>query len=161
MLIRLVIENVFSFDERKEFNTIPYQKLRTLNEHKYHISDFDILKSASVYGANGAGKSNLVKALLLLQNMINEDEIPFPMQKSRFKFGQKKDQILMVEFFQDGTPFYYAVKLRNGRISEEELYISGPGRKKMICYSSGKLMKTTIPKSLLCRSLKRMKRVSY
>src|SRR5699024_11538120 len=92
------------------------------------ISNFNILKLASIYGANGAGKSNLVKALFLLQKMVTEEEIPFHLRKSRFKFSENQDQVFAVEFFQDSTPFYYAIKLTEGRIAEEELYLSGLGK---------------------------------
>ena len=54
MLIRFVIENMFSFGERKEFTTIPNKRLKTLQEHKYNIDGFEILKLSSIYGANGA-----------------------------------------------------------------------------------------------------------
>ena len=63
MLIRFVIENMFSFGERKEFTTIPNKKLKTLQNHKYNIDGFEVLKLSSIYGANGAGKSNLIKSL--------------------------------------------------------------------------------------------------
>ena len=58
MLVRFILKNVLSFAESKEFNTIPNNRLKTLEHHKYDISsDFSILKIASLYGANGAGKS--------------------------------------------------------------------------------------------------------
>lgn len=133
MLIRFVVENVFSFGERKEFNMIPYKRLKTLKRHIYNISDFDILKMASVYGANGAGKSNLIKALLLFQKLIVKEEIPLSLKDSHFKLNSKsknKDQIFAIEYFQNGTPFYYALAISNERIAKEELYQSGLGKSK-------------------------------
>jgi len=62
MLIRFVIENFFSFGERKEFTTIPNQRLKTLGHHKYNDCNFSFLKISSIYGANGVGKSNLIKS---------------------------------------------------------------------------------------------------
>ena len=39
MLIRLVVNNLFSFGSQREFTTIPNNRLKTLNHHKYEISD--------------------------------------------------------------------------------------------------------------------------
>ena len=130
MLIRFVIENLFSFGERKEFTTIPNNRLGTLKEHNYLFDDFAILKLSSIYGANGAGKSNLIKALYLLQKLVVNEEVPFQLKDSKFKFNpiDDKRQLLVVEFMQDEIPFYYGLELYESTIITEELYISGLGK---------------------------------
>ena len=133
MLIRFTIENVFSFGERKEFNMLPYPRLGTLKSHRYNIIDFEILKMASIYGANGAGKSNLVKALYYLQKLVINEGIPLRLRESQFKFHPKdsvKSQLFAIEFIQDNIPFYYGIEILNGLIQTEELYKSGLGKKK-------------------------------
>ncbi|MDR9401605.1 MAG: AAA family ATPase [Psychroflexus sp.] len=129
MLIRFVIENMFSFGERKEFTTIPNKRLKTLQDHKYNVDDFEILKLSSIYGANGAGKSNLIKSLFYFQRLITREEIPFRLKDTQYKFGNQKEQILAIEFIQDGTPLYYGIVLSEDKISTEELYVSGLGKK--------------------------------
>lgn len=132
MLIRLVIENLFSFGDRKEFTTIPNSRLKTLNHHKYKINGFDILKTSSIYGANGAGKSNLIKSLHLFQKLVTKEEVPFKLKNTQFKFNSsecEQKQIFAIEFIQDETPFYYGIELLNNLIYTEELYISGLGTK--------------------------------
>ncbi len=131
MLIRFVIENVFSFGERKEFNMLPRPRLRTLNSHRYSLGGFDVLKMSAIYGANGAGKSNLIKALGLLQDIVLKEEVPFRSRDVRFKFGDaqaRPGQMLAVEFIQDETAFYYGVEVANGLFLTEELYFSGLGK---------------------------------
>lgn len=133
MLIRFVVENVFSFGEQKEFNTFPNKRLKTLNHHKYDIDGFDILKMASIYGANGAGKSNLVRSLQLFQELVVDEEIPFRLNDAQFKFNDSEDnkkQIFAIEFIQDETTFYYGIELLENLILTEELYLSGLGKKK-------------------------------
>ncbi len=133
MLIRFTIENIYSFGERKEFNMIPYTRLGTLNFHRYNLLDFEVLKMASIYGANGAGKSNLIKALYYLQKIIIKEEIPVGLEKSQFKFlpeDSSKNQLFAVEFIQDNTAFYYGIELFDGLVITEELYKSGLGKKK-------------------------------
>jgi uncharacterized protein len=130
MLIRFIVENIFSFGDRKEFTTIPNSKLKTLNDHKFNETEFPILKLSSIYGANGAGKSNLVHALMLLQQLAVNDEIQFRLNDSQFKFnnGKNKKQVLAIEFIQDHHAFYYALELFEGKVSTEELYTSGLGK---------------------------------
>ena len=107
MLIRFVIENLFSFGESKEFTTIPKKRLKTFQEHKYNYDGFEILKLSSIYGANGAGKSNLIKSLFQFQKLVTREEVPFKLKDTQNKFGIGKDQILAVEFIQDNIPLYF------------------------------------------------------
>ena len=99
MLIRFVVENFFSFGERKEFTTIPSKRLKTLQHHKYNYDDFNILKIGSIYGANGSGKSNLIKSLGLIQKLIISDNYPWRLKNSKFKLNNPTDsqnQVLAV-----------------------------------------------------------------
>ncbi|HNF14627.1 MAG TPA: ATP-binding protein [Leptospiraceae bacterium] len=130
MLIRFVMENIYSFGERKEFNMIPYTRIRSQEHHIYKYDSVSVLKMASIYGANGAGKSNLVKALLLLKSIVAGEELPPSVGASKFKFHpEDQKQVLAVEFIQEKIPFYYALEISEGRILAEELYLSGLGKK--------------------------------
>jgi len=148
MLIRFVVENIFSFDERKEFQMIPLKTLKTLKHHVYDMERLSLLKMASIYGANGSGKSNLIKSIGLLQklvlNEINADEI----KSSIFKFHdpEKTKQTLAIEFIQENTPFYYGLEIKDGVIVTEELYLSGLGKKDELIFErkTDEFMKTTI-----------------
>ena len=118
--------------ELREFNLIPNARLKTLQHHKYKFGDFEILKMSSIYGANGAGKSNLIKSLDLLQRLVVKEDLPQRFKNSQFKFQispEKSTQTLAVEFIQENTAFYYAVEMLDGMIATEELYVSGLGAK--------------------------------
>lgn len=128
MLVRFVIENMFSFGDRREFNTLPNTNLKTLLDHKYRVGGFELLKLSSIYGANGAGKSNLINALYHFQKLVVKEEIPFKLKDTQFKFEDQKDQILALEFIQENTAFYYGIVLSGNDIATEELYISGLGK---------------------------------
>lgn len=131
MLIRFVLENVLSFGERKEFNMFPYTRLNTLMHHVYSVNDFNLLKMASIYGANGAGKSNLIKAIHLLKRLVTEKELLVNLKESQFKFHDQanQSQLLAIEFLQKDTAFYYGIETAEGIIQTEELYESGLGKK--------------------------------
>jgi hypothetical protein len=128
MLIRFIVDNILSFGDRKEFTTIPNSRLKTLQHHKYNFDGISLLKMASIYGSNGAGKSNLIKSLLILKNLVTENPIPFSPKCPSFKFNDpesKKKQTMAIEFIESDTPFYYGLELLEGRIVTEELYLSG------------------------------------
>ncbi len=131
MLIRFVLENVFSFGERKEFNMLPYKRSKTLKHHCYDYDSVKLLKMAAIYGANGAGKSNMVKAISFFKDLVVKQSIPKELKESQFKFNAKEDlnsQLLAIEFVQDSIPFYYGIELDNGIVATEELYQSGLGK---------------------------------
>ena len=130
MLVRFVAENVFSFGERKEFNMIANSRLKSQLHHKHPMHGIDLLKQTAVYGANAAGKSNLIKALGMLLDLAKKTVNASAVARSKFKFAQNNEQqLLAVEFVEQGKPFYYAVLLRSGMIVTEELYHSGLGAK--------------------------------
>lgn len=131
MLIRFFANNVFSFGEEKEFHMIPAPNGRRLKDHKYQINKFEILKMSSVYGANAAGKSNLVRALRMLQDVVTEEALYIRQVDTQFKFRDKQElpQMLGAEFYSGSRTYYYALKVVGNRIDEEELYESGLGRK--------------------------------
>lgn len=132
MLIRFVAQNVYSFSESTEFNMLPRPKIRQPEGHKYVLPDIDLLKLAAVYGPNAAGKSNLVKALALIQGLATGKVNSHKVYGQRFKFDASKPvrQVLAVEFIENNTPYYYALEIVDGIIVVEELYRSGLGKAK-------------------------------
>lgn len=130
MLIRFVVNNVLSFGKEQEFNLLPAARLKRLNHHKYTLDQFQFLKLSTIYGANGAGKSNLIKAITFLSDLITEHISASEINKNQYKFNnENKAQLLGIEFFKNDIPFLYAVKISKGIILTEELYYSGLGRK--------------------------------
>lgn len=130
MLIRFVIQNLYSFFESREFNMLPRPKIRTPEGHKYTLKGVELLKLSAIYGANAAGKSNLVKALALLQGLATGKVSGKKVYDARFKFDPTSPtkQVLAIEFVQDEKPYYYAVEVMDGEIATEELYRSGLGK---------------------------------
>jgi uncharacterized protein len=103
MIIRFVLNNIFSFGEQRAFHSMPNPKLKTLSHHKYTFEGFEFLKMSSIYGANGAGKSNLIKALQLFQRIVTREEIPYKLKNSHFKFqdaAEQTTQMFAIEFME-------------------------------------------------------------
>lgn len=132
MIVRFIVENLFSFGEKREFNLLPSPRYSRLSHHKYSLDDLDFLKLSVIYGANGSGKSNLIKSISYLIDLILYEKIPSRLQHHKFKFHDNVKDIevlLAIEFISDRTPFLYAIKLNERRIIQEELFISGTGKK--------------------------------
>lgn len=74
MLIRFNVKNFLSFFEKKdgiseEFSMIA-GKVRSKNEHIYDDGKLKLLKLATIYGANASGKSNFVRAMDFMRNVV-------------------------------------------------------------------------------------------
>jgi uncharacterized protein len=131
MLIRFTFNNVYSFGVQSEFSMIPNSRLKTLQNHIYQGEEFGVLKMAAIYGANGAGKSNLIKAIEMLAALVRRQIPPSRYKRSLFRLRdgyEEAVQLFAIEFIQAETPFYYAVEIQNGFITTEELYVSGLGK---------------------------------
>ena len=74
MLIRFNVRNFLSFESRKDGGTEEFSmiagKVRNKKEHLYDDGKIKLLKFAAIYGANAAGKSNLIKAMDFMRRVI-------------------------------------------------------------------------------------------
>ncbi|AIJ36553.1 AAA family ATPase [Flavobacterium psychrophilum] len=129
MLIRFTVSNFMSFKEETEFNMLTGKGngSRQLPNHvKKTKSGVEILKTAAIYGANAAGKSNLVKAIAFLKSIVVGDvELLIP-QSKRFRIDRTyldKPSTFRIEYEYQGIHFDYAVEIFKGKIIEEWLYL--------------------------------------
>lgn len=74
MLIRFNVKNFLSFSEREDGKSEEFSmiagKVRNKKAHVYDNGKIKLLKFAAIYGANAAGKSNLVKALDFMKHVV-------------------------------------------------------------------------------------------
>ncbi len=129
MLIRFVVSNFMSFKDETEFNMLPAKGngSRQLTNHiKKTKSGVEVLKTAAIYGANAAGKSNLVRAIAFLKSIvINDVELLVP-QSKRFRLDpayRDKSSTFRIEYEYEGIHFDYAVEIFKGKIKQEWLYL--------------------------------------
>ena len=72
MLIKIGVENFKSFEDLSELSMIQSSKIQSHQNHKMNAKGVNLLKYAVVYGANAAGKSNLVEAINFMKfTLIN------------------------------------------------------------------------------------------
>lgn len=121
MLIRFAIKNLFSFKEETEFNLLP-SKTKRLSQHKHTKSGIEILKLSAIYGANGSGKSNLIRSISLLKMMILKGLIPNSLTSQKFKLSessQTEPVELAIEFFANNAIYYYTIAINDGLVIDE------------------------------------------
>lgn len=137
MLYRVIIGNYRSFGEAQEFNMFPNMRRDNFTHHIYHAESLPVLKETAIYGANGAGKSNFVKALAFverfatevsaqdkqwLKNWYLENRFRLPVLEGDQPVG------ILVEFGLEGSVFIYNVEIGKNGVETENLYISGKGK---------------------------------
>jgi AAA15 family ATPase/GTPase len=74
MLISFSVSNFRSFGEEQTLNMVASNKLTDHPEHRVPIRSTGkhVLRAAVIYGANAAGKSNLIRAMRVAQQLILE-----------------------------------------------------------------------------------------
>jgi len=127
MLIRFITSNFLSFNEEKEFNMLA-GSFRTHKHHVYKAGKLNVLKGAAIYGANGAGKSNLVKAIDYLKQMVVNGGLEKSVNSQKFKLDKTKADApteFEIEFFYKRKIYAYGVSVNGNVVEKEWLYISG------------------------------------
>jgi len=127
MLIRLLATNFLSFNEETEFNMLSSSDQRTHKDHVYSHNGLDLLKGAALYGANGAGKSNLVRAIAALRALVLGEGKNHLSDLNEFKLSsiESRPTTLEIEFIKEGVPFLYGLSVHYHQIIEEWLYTPG------------------------------------
>lgn len=143
MLIKFRAENFLSFHEETEFNMLTGE-VRRHPDHVYRLPKVDILKSAVIYGANGAGKSNLVIAIDMLKHTVLEGSLNFMTSETCFRMIETSNQPskLEIEFVVNDIGYAYGITFFEDRIIEEWLFVLNYGKKPDDLIFERKLKKT-------------------
>lgn len=127
MLTKIEIENFRSFDEKVELNMISSSKIRIKAEHRVSTKrGLKLLKHAAIYGANAAGKSNLVNAISFIKAAV-EGGLP-PNSSMSFcrnrKENMNRDTLFELQLELNGKVYAYgfSCRLSEHRITGEWLY---------------------------------------
>lgn len=138
MLYRIIIGNYKSFAEDTEFDMFPNPKRVSFANHVYTDGATPVLKSCAIYGANGAGKSNLIKAMFFIKKFATTFEAGQGNQKlknwylgNRFRLpveDESKPISIVVEFEINGKAYLYCVEIDANGVKSEALLLSGLGK---------------------------------
>lgn len=135
MLVQLAIENYKSIEEEIVLKMMasglkchPNHKVKTkFNEPA------ELLRLGALYGANASGKTNLIEAVLLVQNLIVEGTQPGEIIDSKpFKLSEGfRSSPTTIEFviYLEGQLYTYGLSVTKKEVVEEWLFAQRPGAK--------------------------------
>ncbi len=129
MLLRFIAQNLASFKNAIEFNSFPSSKTHSHENHKIECGHATVLRLSAIYGANGAGKSNLIECIQLLKGMVESEGLShFSFSESpAFRFDEEclaSPSGMAIEFFSNGNVFYYHIEFNTQKVIVEELFLS-------------------------------------
>jgi len=136
MLLSFSITNFRSFREEQTISMLASKRLRAAAEplrcREIPGTDEHALRVASLYGANGAGKSNLVQAISILRQLVL-DGTPVGKRILRKPFllddeSQDEPTVIELQFISRGEVFRYGVSYDENRIHEEWLSVYEGGK---------------------------------
>ncbi len=131
MLLRLKIKNFLSFFEETVFDMFPNPKRTSFPNHIYGEMTVPLLKQAAIYGANGSGKSNFIKAIAFIKSFVtNEDFLKnVDLDDYIFQLTQTKQYKISfeIEFYINEKYFVYKLEIDKKNI-QESLFLSGLGK---------------------------------
>ncbi len=127
MLVKIRLENFKSFDGETELTMVSSSKIRKLPDHCIVFPEgTKLLKNAVVYGANAAGKSNLVDFFRVFLATLSEGVPLWAMDWfSKSSEGNRKKETILEIQFSTGDEFYaygFSAILNERRITGEWLF---------------------------------------
>lgn len=139
MLIEFQICNFRSFRERQIFSMVAgtYAEHLETNTFDAGLPGFDrLLRSSAVYGPNATGKTNLLRALQFIQNLVlnsasSAPATPPPYNPFKFaKATRSKPSEFQITFVQNSVRYEYGFAMDAVRVREEWLmeYVNPRGR---------------------------------
>lgn len=109
-----------SDSELREINTF------TINEKLMPKGENEVLKSAVIFGSNASGKSNVLKILTYMRNVISSSGAQFPVVQANEPFAflenaANEESLFEVEIIQNDTFYRYGFTILQGSINSEWL----------------------------------------
>lgn len=131
-LIEFRVKNFLSIQDEQILSLVASsQKEHKSNTFEVENEKFSLLKSVAIYGANAAGKSNLIKAIVTMKTLVTKnnqrgDKLPI----TPFLLGnnEKEPTEFEVSFILHSTRYRYGFGVTRERIVEEWLYAYPNGR---------------------------------
>lgn len=126
MLIELKIKNCFSIQNEQTLSFVASNDAM-LSRNTFQAVNLTLLKSVAVYGANAAGKTNLIRIISIMKHLIlesTEKKIGDNLQITPFLLGNDKDNPseLEIAFAIGDIKYRYGFSLSSNRFLEEWLF---------------------------------------
>ena len=124
MLISFTIENFLSFDSPVSLSLQAGRKTSRHENHVFRVKGIDVLRGASVFGANASGKSNVLKAVDAFLQMLARGDCSV-LRGMQFALGNslKPDIRFDVVYSSNGAVFRYEIVTDGLSVKRESLWL--------------------------------------
>ena len=138
MLLQFSVNNYCSIKDTIVFSMATATKD---NDNFFSVRNYDLLKSAVIYGANASGKSNLLRAIAFMGRLVlnktkvlqSTDTLPHDPFKLNTSTKDASSSFEVV-FFVDKTKYRYGFELDSTTIYSEWLYADENGKEAKLFY---------------------------
>jgi len=137
MIISFSVSNFRSFNDEVTFSMVASNRFQDHPNHLGNIPDSNakVLRAGVIYGANGSGKSNFVRALRYLNRLaIGTRNKDAGTGRNTFLFVEdsSKNSSLDIQFISDGKTYRYGMEIDDTKIVNEWLVLVNNERESII-----------------------------
>lgn len=129
MLVQFRFDNFKCFKEETIFNVVASNYYRDKMENLINIPQYDLLRTAAIYGANASGKTKLFQAFNFMREVVltSADTQSNNWQRNYAPFlldtySMDKTSSFEVVFIMNSIQYRYGFELNNKRIIAEWLF---------------------------------------
>ena len=128
MIINFYVKNFRSIRDEIQLNMVSDGRYKNHLDHRHPVLGMDkhALKLAVIYGANAAGKSNIVRAIDFAQEMVLDSEAAIRrLASNQFARRTDKPSEFQIQFQAEGYQFDFGFELKDQKVVSEWLIIEG------------------------------------
>lgn len=133
MLLSLKFKNFLSYKDETQLLMSSVKAFKELkNSNTFTERKFDLLKTAVIYGSNGGGKSNLIKAMGFMNHVVHnsfadslkkkEDQFDYNLQFALNSKSENSPVEMEAVFIKNNIIYRYGFHIKNNIIEKEWLF---------------------------------------
>lgn len=137
MLLEFTVGNYLSFKDKKTLS-LEASSIKEFPENVFQAGKYNLLRSAVIYGANSSGKSNLIKAIQKMREIVLNsskqsstdkiDVVPFLLNKETENFPSYFE----ILFLNEGVRYRYGFEVDKDIVHSEWLFSCNGTKEKML-----------------------------
>lgn len=140
MLINFKVSNFRSIESEVELDLVSSRPLDESNRELKCLPE-SVVTTAAIFGANAAGKTNILLAYLWLveiaRTSLYQWSESIPVQPFSYRNGASKPTKFAIEFEATGTLYAYELSIDNHKVLSESLFYWPNGRRKTLYVREG------------------------
>ena len=144
MLLEFSVANFRSFNSKRTFTLYGSTSIRDIPDNVSNVMKYNVLRTAAVYGANSSGKTNFVRAVASMVNIVTNsaklndreelDYDPFLLMKN----SNHKPTYFEVVFIENNIRYRYGFEYSLQEIVGEWLFFKENQRKEKVLFVRSK-----------------------